>query len=180
MDKEHFLLPVINTKRLRGKTLSIFWQEIAKCTITTCSCKFESSSKKQMRDFLKDQTELVSRFSQKANQALEEQLEILVTEVKSAVWRRHEQENDLRTEHSLSSTTLGRLVATTKSRTRWSTSALDSFGSGNTPLLRGCSKILELLSRLLDQKLIDFDKEKRNFYEKYDATDNTVFSEQLG
>ena len=134
MDKEHFLLPVINTKRLRGRTLSIFWQEIVKCTITTCRCKFESSIKKQMRDFSQRQTELVSRFSQKANQALEEQQEILVTEVTPAVWRRHEQENDLRTEHSLSSTTLGRFVASTKSRTRWTTSALDSIGSGNTPL----------------------------------------------
>ena len=33
-----------------------------------------------------------------------------------------------------------------------------------------CLKNLELLNQPLDQKLIDFDKEKKNFYGKYDVT----------
>ena len=33
-----------------------------------------------------------------------------------------------------------------------------------------CLKNVELLIQALDQKLIDFDKEKQNVYEKYDVT----------
>ena len=49
-----------------------------------------------MREFFKD--ELWSRFSQEAIEALEDQREILVTEVASEVWRRDEQLYDLRAE----------------------------------------------------------------------------------
>ena len=54
------------------------------------------------------------------------------------------------------STALPRRYSRTKSRI--------CFGSCN---VERCLKNPELLSRLLDQKLIDLDKEKQNFYEKY-------------
>ena len=43
----------IKMKRLRGNTLSILRQEVAKHQITTCRCKFGNSNMKQMRDFHK-------------------------------------------------------------------------------------------------------------------------------
>ena len=45
------LLPL---KRLRGKTLSILWQDTVEHTITTCRCTFGNSNMKQTRDFPKD------------------------------------------------------------------------------------------------------------------------------
>ena len=47
------------------------------------------------------QRELLSRWSQEANQAPEDQREILVTEESTEVWRRDEQVHDLRSELSL-------------------------------------------------------------------------------
>ena len=44
------------------------------------------------------QRELLSRFSQEVNQALENQRDIMVTKVTTEVWRRHEQVHDLRAE----------------------------------------------------------------------------------
>ena len=44
------------------------------------------------------QRELLSRFSQQVNQALENQRDIMVTKVTTEVWRRHEQVHDLRAE----------------------------------------------------------------------------------
>ena len=63
--------------------------------------KVNSSHKQQMRDFLKDLGDVFSRFPQEANQALEDQWEIVVTEATSEVCRRDEQLHDLRTELSL-------------------------------------------------------------------------------
>ena len=51
--------------------------------------------------FSQRQQELLSRFSDGANQGFKDQREILVTEVSSEVWRRDEQVHDLRTELSL-------------------------------------------------------------------------------
>ena len=51
--------------------------------------------------FSQRQRELLSRFSQEAKQALENQRDSLVTEASTEVWRRHEQEHYLRTELSL-------------------------------------------------------------------------------
>ena len=98
INKENFLLPLIDMKRLRGKTLSLLWQDVAKRTITTWRCKFDSLNMKQMRDFLR---ELLSQLTQDANQALEDQREILVTEVTSEVRRRDDQVHYLRRELSL-------------------------------------------------------------------------------
>ena len=56
--------------------------------------------------------ELLSRFSQEANQALENQRDILVEEVTSEVWRRARKRFTFRTQSS--STTLGRRHAATK------------------------------------------------------------------
>ena len=75
-----------------------------------------------------------------------------------------------------SSTALGRRYATRESRIRWPTSALDRIGSGNTATSRDVLKNLELLNEPLDQKLIDFDQENQNFYEKYDVT---MMTEQI-
>ena len=41
--------------------------------MTMCRCNFDSSNMKQMRDFSSRQREPLSRFSQEANQALEDQ-----------------------------------------------------------------------------------------------------------
>ena len=54
INKDNFLLPLVNIQRLRGKTLSLLWKEIAKYTMTTCRCKFGNSNMKQMGDFPKD------------------------------------------------------------------------------------------------------------------------------
>ena len=70
-------------------------------TTATCRCKFGNSNIKQMRDFSRRRRELLSRFSKEAYQALEDQREILVTEVTSEVRRRDEQVHDLRTDLSL-------------------------------------------------------------------------------
>ena len=56
---------------------------------------------KQMRDFLQRHREVLSRSSQEATQALDDQRETFVTEVTSEVWRRDEQVHDLRAELSL-------------------------------------------------------------------------------
>ena len=101
INKENLLLPLISTKRLQGKILSVLGQEIMRRTITTCRCKFDSSNKKQMRDFSQRQMELLSRFSQGANQALEDQREKLVTGGNIRSIGRDEQVHDLRTELGL-------------------------------------------------------------------------------
>ena len=53
INKDNFLLPLISTKRLRGKTLSILWREVTQYTITICKCMVGNSHKKQMPDFPK-------------------------------------------------------------------------------------------------------------------------------
>ena len=52
INKKNFSVLLINMKRLRGKILSVRWQEIVNCT--TIMCKFDSSNKKQIHDFHKD------------------------------------------------------------------------------------------------------------------------------
>ena len=52
--KENVSRPLINTKRLRGKILSVLWQETNKRTNLMCRCKFDSSNNKQMCDLFKD------------------------------------------------------------------------------------------------------------------------------
>ena len=61
-----------------------------KHTIRTCRSKFDISNMKQTSDFLKDKGNCY-RDSQEANQALENQLEVLFTEVTTEVWRRDDQ-----------------------------------------------------------------------------------------
>ena len=53
--------------------------------------------------FSQRQRELLSRFSQEGDQALEDQRQNFVTEVTSEVWRRDEQVSDLRAELRLQS-----------------------------------------------------------------------------
>ena len=52
INKENFSLPRISMKELQGKTLSVLWQETTRRTTVMCRCKFDSSNKKHMRDFL--------------------------------------------------------------------------------------------------------------------------------
>ena len=73
INKENLLLPHISTKRLRGKTLSIFRQDIAKHTTATCRRRFGNSNMKQMRDFPKDKWNCYRDSLRGANQALEDQ-----------------------------------------------------------------------------------------------------------
>ena len=101
INKDNFLLPLLNMKRLRGQTLSSLWLATVMYTIATCRFKFGNSNKKQTRYCHKDRRDLFSRFSQEANQALEYLRENLVTEVTSEVWRRDQQVYDLRPELSL-------------------------------------------------------------------------------
>ena len=53
-DRRVAVSPLINTKRLRGKRLSVLRQEIMKRTTMMCRCKFDSSNMKHMRDFPQD------------------------------------------------------------------------------------------------------------------------------
>ena len=90
--------------------------------------------------FSQRQRELLSRFSQKANHALANQREILVTEVTAEVWRRDKKVHDLRKElslHALHSED----IAQQQSRTRWTASALDRLGSGNTAISRDAWRV---------------------------------------
>ena len=104
--------------------------------------------------FSQRQRHFLPRFSQEANQALEDQREILVTEVTTEVWMRDEQVHELRTELSLHALN--------------SEDDLSRLGFRKHSIER-CLKNLELLNQPLDQKLIDFDNEKQNFYEKYES-----------
>ena len=122
--------------------------------------------------FSRRHKELLSRFSQEANQALENQRDIFVKEPTSEVRRRDEQVYDSRTKLSIQTLHSKRHNATTKSRLRWTTPELDRIGSRDSSIERSL-KNLALLSQLLDQKLIDFDEEKKNDYEKYDVTKMT-------
>ena len=88
-----------------------------------------------MRDFLKKHRDLYLRFFQEAKLALEDQREKLVTEPTSEVWRQDE-----------------RAVMRFTSRTESS----DWFRKRSN--IEKCLENLELLNRLLDQKLIDFDE----------------------
>ena len=63
INKEKFSLPLIHTKRLRGKTLSKLWQAIVKHTITTCRCKFGNSNMKQTRAFPKTKGTVIAILS---------------------------------------------------------------------------------------------------------------------
>ena len=72
-NKDNFLLPLINMKRLRGNTLPILWQETTTCTITSCRCKFRQLEQEAGARFHQIPRELLSRFSQEANQALDNQ-----------------------------------------------------------------------------------------------------------
>ena len=84
-----------------------------------CRCKFDSSNMKQMRDFLKDQGNCFLDFLRKHIKLLRISEKFWVTEVTSEVWTR------FTCRPQSSSTTLGRQYATAKSRTCWTTSALD-------------------------------------------------------
>ena len=85
--------------------------------------------------------ELLSRFSQETNEALEDQREILVAEVTSEVWRREEQVCDWRTELSRQALHSEDVTQTQKSRICWTTSAPDRTGSGNTGISRDVWRI---------------------------------------
>ena len=64
INKENVSLPLLNMKRLRGKILSVLWQEIVRRTAIMCRCKIGSNSKKkQMRECLKDRGNWISIFA---------------------------------------------------------------------------------------------------------------------
>ena len=86
INKNKFLLPLINMKRLRGKILSVLWQEITKNTITTCRCKFGNSNTKQMRDFSTDKGNVSAILSGSKTELLTTS-EKMVKEVTSEVRR---------------------------------------------------------------------------------------------
>ena len=65
--------------------------------------------------------------------------------------------------------TRGRRFATTKSRIRWTTSAFHRIVLRKHSNIEKCLKNLDLLNRLLDQKWIYSDKERKNCNEKYDV-----------
>ena len=81
----------------------------------------------------------------------------------SEVWRRDEQIHDLRTELSLHALHSEDVTQQQKSKICWTTSAIDRFGFKKHSNIERCLKNLELLNRLLDQTLIDFDEEEELF-----------------
>ena len=83
---DNFSQSRIKSRLLPGKILSVLWQEITQRTTVLCNYKFDSSNKKQIRDFSQRQREL----TQDGNRALEDQREILVTIGTSQVWKRYE------------------------------------------------------------------------------------------
>ena len=132
-NKGSLLLPLINVKRLRSETLSMLWQHNYNVQMRVRQLEHEAYAR-----FSQRQMELLSRFSQGANQALERQREILVTEVTSEVWRRDEQVHDLRTDlnlHALHSEDV------TQQQSLQYAGPLDRIGSGNTTISRDVSRI---------------------------------------
>ena len=101
INQDNFLLSLITLKRLQGNTLSILWQENNEAHNYNVQMQVRRLEQEADARFSQRLRDLLSRFSQEANQALENQREILVTEVTSEVWRRDEQVYDLRTELSL-------------------------------------------------------------------------------
>ena len=146
--------------RLRGKTLPILLARNCEAHIYNVQMQGRQLEHEPNARFSQRQGELLSRFSQEANQTLENLRANLAN--KYTLMYRNES----------SCTTFGRRFATTKSGICWTTAALDRIGSGNSAILRDVWS-LELFNQPLDQKLIDFDKEKQNFYEKYDVTSMT-------
>ena len=98
INQDNFLLSLITLKRLQGNTL---WQENNEAHNYNVQMQVRRLEQEADARFSQRLRDLLSRFSQEANQALENQREILVTEVTSEVWRRDEQVYDLRTELSL-------------------------------------------------------------------------------
>ena len=65
INEDKFPLPLINTKLLRGNILSVLWQEMVRRTVILYTNKFDSSKKKQMRDFLEDRGNCYLNFPRK-------------------------------------------------------------------------------------------------------------------
>ena len=57
---------------------------------------------------------------------------------------------------------------------------LNRIGSGSTALFEKCMKILELLHRLLDQKLGNFHEERMHSYKKYSVEITTEKKNVIG
>ena len=159
-NKENFLLLLINMKPAARKNLPILLARNCEAHIYNVQMQGRQLEHEPNVWFSQRQGELLSRFSQEANQTLQNLRANLAN--KYTLMYRNES----------SCTTFGRRFATTKSGICWTTAALDRIGSGNSAILRDVWS-LELFNQPLDQKLIDFDKEKQNFYEKYDVTSMT-------
>ena len=54
INKDNSSLPLINTKRLQGKILSVLWQEKLKRITILCRCKLDSWNEEEKHHFLKD------------------------------------------------------------------------------------------------------------------------------
>ena len=135
INKENSSRTLLNMKRLRSKTLSTFWQEI---TAHNYNVQMQERQLEQEADarFSQRQKGVLSRFSQEASQALENQRESLVTEgdIRSVERRRGSVRFTYRTQSSI--TALGGRYGTTKSRARWTASASGRIGSGDTAVSR--------------------------------------------
>ena len=120
--KEHFLLPLTNNEAAAKQNIV--------STLARNSEAHEFHVQMQVRQLEHEadarcsqrQMELLSRFSQQAIQALEDQGDIRVTEVTSEVSRRDEQVHDLCT--VFQHTTRKKLRNNKISRIRWTTSAV--------------------------------------------------------
>ena len=129
--KNNFSLLLSSMKRLRRKIFPVLWQETVKLSMFMCNYKFDSSNKKQIRDFLRDRETGYLDFPRKQiklskiNQKFGNGSNIRSMDARSAIKRL-----TYRTESS--STAIGSCFTTTKSRRCWNTSALDRIGSGNT------------------------------------------------
>ena len=134
--KKNFQLSLISMKRLHAKIMSVRWQEIVTRPIIMCKCKFDSWNKIQTRDFPRKLRELSSRFSEEANQVLEDQRDNLLTEVTSEVWRRYEQVHDLRRKLSLQALHAEDVTQQQSQEYAGSQVAFDRIGSGNTAISR--------------------------------------------
>ena len=133
--KETYSLALIDTKRLRGKILSVLWQWILKGTALMNRCKFDSSNKKQMLDFLKDWTNCCLDFLRLQIKLLKINCKNLVTEVIRSMDARWAIIRFIVRTGS-SSTTRGRRYTTTKSIICWFSTAHDRIGSGLTAVSR--------------------------------------------
>ena len=170
--KETFSLALIDTKRLRGKILSVLWQGILKGTALMNRCKFDSSNKKQMRDFRKDWTNCCLDFLR---------LQIKLLKINCKIWFRKSSEvwiarwasirfmyhNWVFKHHTRKTLHNNKIKNMLDCISKW------QDWLRNSQQYRETFEEHRSVESVAGQKFTDFDEEEKNSHKKYDVTKMT-------